>query len=51
LLQNTLDLQIFKFSSFLSFALKLPKPDTLVFSDLPNLIINTCPYLLVKLVY
>jgi hypothetical protein len=28
LLQNTLDPQIFKFSSFLSFVLKLPKPDT-----------------------
>jgi hypothetical protein len=28
LLQNTLDLQIIKFSSFLGFALKLPKLDT-----------------------
>jgi hypothetical protein len=29
LLQNTLDLQIFKFSSFIGFALKLSKPDSL----------------------
>jgi hypothetical protein len=29
LLQNTLDLQIFKFSFFLGFALKLSKPDVL----------------------
>jgi hypothetical protein len=29
LLQNTLDLQIFEFSSFLGFALKLPKSDVL----------------------
>jgi hypothetical protein len=28
LLQNTLDLQIFEFSSFLGFALKLPKLDS-----------------------
>jgi hypothetical protein len=28
MLQNTLDLQIFNFSSFLVFALKLSKPDS-----------------------
>jgi hypothetical protein len=49
--QNTLNLQIFDFSSFTVLVLKIcqnrtvrnRKPDGLVFSALPNLVMNTCP--------